>query len=115
MELIECIRKSFINQSYIAPNRLIAYPGYISRKLDWIRTKEGWLFWAILSNSYDYLGRYDYILLIEIYKRFGKDGFKINQSGSFVRALYERCDSYAYTLDKNKKEILFQQIAELVK
>lgn len=115
MELIKYVKESLIKQSrlVIPEDGIKPYRNYISDYLLWRKTTEGWLFWAILSSSYNYLGRYDYISIYEIYHRFGKDVFR-NIYESKVNDLYAKCDRYDITLDRKQKEKLFEYIKQSI-
>lgn len=102
------IIKDLINTKGLNGN-LLTHSSYKLMKID---TIEGYLFWSIITYSVIYLNSIDYLTIIEIYHRYGKDvfKFKINPYAYMDKKHIDRTSNISVTLNRNGRAMLFSEI-----
>lgn len=85
MKPLHCIIDSF-NEQRPGTNLMTQFDDFLFSYLDWVKSIEGDLFWYILQISYEYNKVFDYIVIVRLYHRFGKDVFK--------NELFDLCELY---------------------
>lgn len=106
MEILQYIKESLLEQasSYGVDVIDIDSVNDIIHKIPTNKTTQGYLYWNILYNSYKYTGEYDYITIIKLYHKYGKDVFKLIAS----------CD-YCYSSNQSEaKGTLFDSLCLII-